>query len=106
MRVIRPRFGPSEACRAIHFMSIDRINIGLKRAYFASRSLRSALLAGLIFEVFIVSFDMALQISFFVKNRTLQRAAALGLYSDDTWIVNLWRRGQLLAEPSIILLAA
>ena len=59
MRVIRPRFGPSEACRAIHIMCTALINIGFKRVYFASSSLRSALLTGLILEVFIVSFDMA-----------------------------------------------
>ena len=66
----------------------------------------SSLLTGLILEVLIVSFDMALQISSFVKSLTCQEAASLGLYSDDTWIVNLWKRGQLLAEPSIILPAA
>ena len=66
----------------------------------------SSLLNGLILEVLIVSFDMALQTSSFVNSLTCQEAASLGLYSDDTWIVNLWKRGQLLAEPSIILPAA
>ena len=35
--------GQCIACRAIHMMGIARINIGFKRGYFASRSLRSAL---------------------------------------------------------------
>lgn len=87
MRVIRPHFGPSEASRAIHIMCIAFINIGFKRGCVASSSHRSALLTGLVLEIFIAPFDMALQMSFFVKNLTLQRAAALGLYSDDTWIV-------------------
>ena len=106
MRGIRLRFGPSEACRAIHIMGIATRNIGFKRGDFASRSLRSALLTELILEVLIVSFDMSLHSSSFVESLTWQEAASLGLYSADTWIVNLWKRGQLLAEPSIVLLAA
>ena len=79
MRVIRPHFGPSEACRAIHIMGIARINIGFKGCYFASRSLRSALRTGLELEVLLVSFDMAPFISSFVKSLNWQEAASLGL---------------------------
>ena len=39
MRVICPRFGPPEACRAIHMMGIGHINIGCTRSYFASSTL-------------------------------------------------------------------